>query len=414
LLQARATLDQEVDEVSRLLAAPVEAQLGNFLAELRSAVVTGASGKHIATSIFEFVDKQLRPGAAALAVDVKGEQTRLKSVTPGSMKFDSSIRKLSFGQSLSPLGAALLLASFYAPAYLLIYDLASASAAFTSLALAGVSCLLLGRLFRTSAHWTIWALFHGAIFGTCFFVSLPLAALTGGALEIDLVLPTALVSSVVVFALSSLESLLVRRAKLQTALQDLIAQLESTLRALETRLSVIRTKVSRQLHNDTQGKLVAVALRAGAVPTLDHAAAESILEELGQIDVRTSISMRDVKNFASRLAELRDFWSGALEIEWSASTEATKLLDLDSVLADRCVAILAEVLTNAAKYSSDGTVAVNLTESDGRLVLRASNPTSTAFGDSSPTGLGEASMREFTKSLSVTLVGGVFKLEAVL
>jgi len=173
---------------------------------------------------------------------------------------------LSFSQSLGVFGTTLLAAAYFAPSYLLIGGPGAAVAIGASLAVALVIWLFIALLVgKRTARWWLWALANGGIFFASVDLAWPLAVLLGADIEESLVVATAGLTALLAMVLSSLESLVVRRKKLQEALVSWNESLVESSTVLNQRLNLVRTNLAKHLHNNVQSQLVALALKLKAL-----------------------------------------------------------------------------------------------------------------------------------------------------
>ncbi len=411
LHNVRAHTAQELDELTATMRQPILGRLTRFAQLLDARLEQGASGVGLASEVFDFVGNDLRPGVTALA-----NQNGAKSIRwAGIRKVEPTLletKKVSFDEAFGAYGAALVLASFFVPSFWYLFDLPSAVAELLVLGFAVGVWKLVSRVAGTRvANWLLWAFLNGALFFSASLFASPISRTLGGKLEQDLALTTSVISGLVAFGLSAMQSMTVRRARLQVELQRLGEELNQAVATLDARLSMIRKNVEKHFHNTVQSRLVALALRLQGLEQLSSAQVQEFRQDLKAALQAATVDSTVTVAFQDRLKELSDFWTGALTIRWSLGPETLSLLGQDSELADRVMVVLREALTNAAKYSNDGSVQVEFLNRNHRLVVVASNSTKQAFWASNPTGIGTRSIDQASARSSWVLEGDTFTLE---
>jgi two-component sensor histidine kinase len=168
-----------------------------------------------------------------------------------------------------------------------------------------------------------------------------------------------------------------------------------------------------------QSQLVALALKLQAAgdswPT-DNSADEMTKSEALQILSKVGVTVEQARvkhsSFESSIAELQEFWQGALKITFEQDSEITTLLNSDASLNSRVLIVLRECLTNAAKHSVDGSVQVKLGVNNATVYLMAINKVSAASKGSRPTGVGRRTIQEATTYWGVYEVDGQYIFDA--
>jgi signal transduction histidine kinase len=265
---------------------------------------------------------------------------------------------------------------------------------------------------KQSGDWRLWALLNGLLFGASTLLLLVYSGLFGEPLPLDIVVATSASSGFMSAVASALQSLIVRRSSIASATESINAILRDAVAVMDARIVQLRTNVSRHFHNQVQAKIVALALKLAAEPALDDRVRAQSAAGLEEIEQALEVSEQTAVVFETQVDQLAEFWQGALELELQLDPAATELLAVDANLAARVVEVLREGLTNAAKHSTDGKVAVTI-ESDGsQVLLRMTNLRFDGLETLAPTGIGAATIGDASTSFTSGPQGKNFVLEA--
>jgi signal transduction histidine kinase len=420
LLDVQRKLSVELDELAAAYSKPIGERLGAFAEAISKD--KSISPQSLAEALFEFSGKDLRSSVGEMIAEpATGDSRRTNGRLAIGFKATAAFTTISFSQSLGVFGTTLLAAAYFAPAYFLIGGPVATLAIGASLVLAPVIWLLVGLLVgKGTARWWLWALLNGGIFFASVDVAWPLAVLLSADIEESLVFATAGLTSLLAMVLSSLESLVVRRKKLQEALIGWNESLSESSTKLNQRLSLVRTNLAKHLHNNVQSQLVALALKLRALgdtwPREDSDVGISKAEAMETIfkfgDAAQQKTVQQL-TFESSLAELLEFWQGALDVSFDQDSDSAKLLGADASISSRVFAVLRECLTNAAKHSLDGTVEITLSAANGKVCLVSTNLISTVSHSSNSTGVGSRTIEEATSSWKSTSNKGQYLFEAI-
>ena len=419
LQDVQRKLSIELDEIAAAYSKPIGERLRAFGEGIKKD--KSKSPRSLAEAIFEFSGRDLRSNVNEIIAESSARNSgRKKRTLAIDFRATASFTKLSFSQSLGIFGTTLLASAYFAPSYFLIGGPSAALAIGSSLVIALVIWLIIGRIVRErTARWWIWALLNGGIFFLSVDVAWPLALLLGADVEESLVIATSGLTALLAIVLSSLESLVVRRKQLQEALVRWNESLSESSMKLNQRLSLVRSNVAKHLHNNVQSQLVALALRLQAAgdswPT-DNSADGMTKSEALQILSKVGLTAEQARvkqpSFESSLVELQEFWQGALKITFEQDSEFVSLMNSDVSLSSRVLIVLRECLTNAAKHSVDGTVQVQLGVNNSTVYLMATNKVSAASKGSRPTGVGTRTIQEATTYWGVYEVDGQYIFDA--
>jgi signal transduction histidine kinase len=419
LQDVQQKLSVELDELAASYSKPISERLSAFVDA--TARDKSSSPQSLAKSIFEFSGTDLRSSVSDMIEDSTARYSRRVGRRQAiGFKATAAFTKLSFSQSLGVFGTTLLAVAYFAPSYFLIAGLGAALAIGASLGIALAVWLLIALIIgERKARWWLWALFNGGIFFASVNLAWPLILLLGADVEESLVIATSGLTALLAIVLSSLESLVVRRKQLQEALVRWNESLSESSMKLNQRLSLVRSNVAKYLHNNVQSQLVALALKLQAAgdswPT-DNSGDEMTKSEALQILSKVGVTVEQARvkhsSFESSIAELQEFWQGALKITFEQDSEITTLLNSDASLNSRVLIVLRECLTNAAKHSVDGSVQVKLGVNNATVYLMAINKVSAASKGSRPTGVGIRTIQEATTYWAVYEVDGQYTFDA--
>jgi signal transduction histidine kinase len=419
LRDVQRKLSVELDELAATYSKPIGERLRAFAESISKD--KSRSPQSLGEALFEFSGKDLRSSVSEMiSQSATANSRRTNRRLAIGFKATAAFTKLSFSQSLGVFGTTLLAAAYFAPSYFLIGGPGAALAIGASLAVALVIWLFIALLVgKRTARWWIWALANGGIYFASVDLAWPLAVLLGADIEESLVVATAGLTALLAMVLSSLESLVVRRKKLQEALVSWNESLVESSTVLNQRLNLVRTNLAKHLHNNVQSQLVALALKLKALgenwPTetsdtqITRTEALQTIASIGQVADQTK---SQISSFESSLTELKDFWQGALKVSIDVTPDSKSLLNTDAALSSRVLKVLRECLTNAAKHSVDGSVTIKIALQSGKIQLVSSNKVSSSSAGSKPTGLGTKTLQESTLSWKAKEENGQYLFEA--
>jgi signal transduction histidine kinase len=258
----------------------------------------------------------------------------------------------------------------------------------------------------------LWAVVNALIFGLSTLLLLPYSSLFGEALAFDLVSATAASSALMAGLASALQSLIVRRARISAATQALNATLRDAVAAMDARIEMLRKNVSRHFHNQVQAKIVALALKLSAEPEYDEGVRNQTVTALDDLERALEVAEQEAQPLELQLADLAEFWQGALELDSQIAYDARTRIDSDANLVARVVEVVREGLTNAAKHSTDGKVSLNIDLDGSQVRLRMSNARFDGLETLAPTGIGAATIGEASSWFTRHSEGDTFVLEA--
>jgi len=413
LLVVRRKLSSELEDLAVEFSKPIGERLKSFVT--RQGLFQSSSPSQIADAILEFSGEDLRSNVREISTDALARKRSGRASIIG-LAATAAFTKVKFSQSLGVAGMTLVTSAYFVTSFWLLAGVAASISVALSLALAiGLWVLFAGLVNDQNGRWWVWSLVNGGIY----FVSLNSTSLFAQILETNidsgLVLTTSGMTAVLAVVLSSLESLVVRRKLLQETLLEWNDSLTESSMRLSQRLNLVRSNVAKHLHNNIQSQLVALGLKLksqGDEWTAEGITRNEALDSLSKISEGVELTELKVKSFGSSLAELKEFWDGALEISIQLEKEAEQLLSASVELSGRMLNVLRQCLTNAAKHSLDGTVRLLIVEDAGTVQLRSINRIAENSNSSEPTGLGTKTIEDATSSWQATVRDGEYVFEA--
>lgn len=407
LLATRSTFVARLDDYAKQLSEPVQKLVSQLTARAEPLLKTHVRAAEVTKLISAVLDRDLREVLQDLD-SKRGEPSRAGS---GKTKLDSSLkplRRLPWAHSLNLPGTYAMLVLFFGPASFVIADASGLTAFALSLVTALFVELMLKRFVADlRGDWILFAGAHALISAA---TQLPFGFALGG--ENYPALAFAVSMSLIVFASSGLQSAIVRRDSLNRELDRLNAGLKSSISELEQRMRQLRNRAASDLHNRVQAELLRLGISLTSLEYLDEGAIAGVKKTLMGLlsdEDRTTPAAREPLEY---LAELTDFWEGALETEVHLPESAQELLRQDTLLLERVLAVLREALTNAAKYSNDGRVAISVEASEPKaLKLEVVNGYDSRLEKLSR-GMGSAILDENATTWSRSVAGNTFVLSA--
>ncbi len=414
LVAVRSFSADKFDRFAAELRNPVRERVLALVSEAKSTLLVQASKPaDVSDRLFAFLNSELRPLMSALADGSVASTEQLKVRSRKLPKLARSVNKVTFSQSQNPVAICLIIGLYMVPSMAFFGGQAGLFAELLVLATAATLWMAVSTLVgKQSGDWRLWALLNGLLFGFSTLLLVVYSGLFGEPLTFDIVVATSVSSGLMAAVASSLQSLIVRRSSIATATESINATLREAVAAMDARIVQLRTNVSRHFHNQVQAKIVALALKLSAEPALDDGVRAQAAAGLEEIEQALDVSEQKAVAFEAQVAQLAEFWQGALELEMQLDPAAAEILNADANLAARVVEVMREGLTNAAKHSTDGKVTVALERDGSQVLLRMTNLRFDGLETLAPTGIGAATIGEASTSFTSGPQGERFVLEA--
>lgn len=355
LVQTRSSFVEDLNRYAAQLRGPVQALIEKLKNQLEPQLKTSVRTAVVTRTIATFLDRELREVLNNLSarssvprVQVNQRQGKGQSLRP--------LRVVALKDSLSIFGLFSVVSLYFFPSSFFLGGIHGLLTFGLALAIAfAIEYALLRFWGSVSSSWVLIALGHCLIL----FLSQLAAGLILQPTELPY-LTFAMAMGLVAFASSSLQSAIVRRAKLNAELNRLNAGLTASIAELQQRMKYLQRRATGDLHNRVQAQLLRLGIQLSSREYLDEPSISFIrqtLESAAKDSQEPEAAKRDI---VQDINEVREFWDGALEVETEIDQAATSALQLDAVLVERVLAVIREGLTNAAKYSSDGRVSLVL------------------------------------------------------
>ena len=414
LVAVRSFSADKFDRFAAELRNPVRDRVLALVSEAKSTLLVQASKPaDVSDRLFAFLNSELRPLMSALADGSVTSSEQLKVRSRKLPKLARSVKKVTFTQSQNPVAICLIIGLYMVPSMAFFGGQAGLFAELLVLATSATLWMAVSTLVgKQSGDWRLWALLNGLLFGFSTLLLVVYSGFFGEPLKFDIVVATSVSSGLMAAVASSLQSLIVRRSSIATATESINATLREAVAAMDARIVQLRTNVSRHFHNQVQAKIVALALKLAAEPALDDEVRAQAAAGLEEIEQALDVSEQKAVAFEAQVAQLAEFWQGALELELQLDPAAAELLNADANLAARLVEVVREGLTNAAKHSTDGKVTVALERDGSQVLLRMTNLRFDGLETLAPTGIGAATIGEASTSFTSGPQGESFVLEA--
>lgn len=414
LVAVRSFSAEKFDKFAAELRNPVRERVVALVSEAKSTLLVQASKPaDVSDRLFAFLNSELRPLMAALTDSSVSSQEQQKVRLRNLPKVANSVNQVTFSQSQNPIAICLIIGLYMVPSMSFFGGQAGLFAELLVLATTATLWMIVSTfLGKRPGDWRFWALLNGLMFGLGTLLLLVYSSLFGDPLTFDIVVATSVSSGLMAALASSLQSLIVRRSSIAAATEVINATLREAVAAMDSRIVQLRTNVSRHFHNQVQAKIVALALKLTAEPALNDEVRRQALAGLEEIEHALETSEQKAVAFEIQLAQLAEFWQGALEIGLRLEPSTAELLNADANLAARVVEVLREGLTNAAKHSTDGKVTVALECDGSQVLLRMTNLRFDGLETLAPTGIGAATIGEASTSFTSGPQGESFVLEA--
>ena len=406
LLQTRSSAVEVLSHFALQLSEPLRSMLNRLNRTIAPILKAGEESAPVIAALGAFIQEDLRTTIS----EMQSAPKLITQPTEAKPKLQNraQLLRVQVKQSVSLVGLYLLSFLFFAPASMQISGMAGLLAFSLAMLLALSAQVVLFKVMGSrEIAWPVLGAVHGAIlFVAVFFIMTPFA---GDAFP---TLSTAISAAVIAFLSTATQSAIVRRTKLNEALQRLNTDLRDAVVEIEKRANALKSRATRSVHNDVQAKLLRLRLQLSVQEQISSDMADESRKLLNELTQEAQASAPSTLDFEKSIAEIEAFWRDALSISTNLDNGAIALLKKDTALVERVLAVLREALTNAAKYSLDGQVQLSLSEEEGsRLVLKVTN----LFNPSLPqsrTGVGTEIIDENATTWSRVRTGSQFALTA--
>ena len=365
LTQTRESAVVYLEDYARKLATYSAMMLGKLMESVGPELAEAGSPAKVAAEISRLAGGDLRDSLS----QIEQEKLSLDAAKRVRAKFPE-LRKVTTRKSTNLLGLYAIASLYLLPAALLLAGQEAMLQIALDLAITLTIQLLWFTLFgNREVQWVVLAgassvLFAAVPIVVSLFWPVPGLAATSFAFSLGLI---ALLYTVV-------ESTIVRRARVNAALEELNSALAESLVELERRVQQLKKSASANLHNDVQSGLLRLSLRLGSLEKFDESSLLSTREALDYLINKSTIIESAKLDSTTALTQLREFWEGALEITFELQPELAEKLNAEQPILARILEVTKEALTNAAKYSTDGRVELRISEpQSGRFELSVSN-----------------------------------------
>lgn len=387
-LAALVAEKSELDELRGGIRERIRIQKAELLQQVQTALnpameqvrneLARAGAADLSMKLRNVVENVVRPLSHNIGTSTQAIDLDIKAVTAKSNLSSSSrykIEKISVGGLLVPELVVFATASVAISAHILYFpNSAVYASALTLVVIFGYTKLVKFIFERVWLSITLASLTIIALaIGSAWAVNLGLLAL---GLEIGSTQLTQLaISETLIFMLiMSMQVIRTRRKALEQEMIGVISDLGILNSQLRQEVWLNRRRIAAVLHGSVQG-----ALYAGAIRLAKSQAPSAQEIEQVQADIVAAISKLELADGSERLvdvlAQIKDVWEGAVEIELpSLDAKTIELLEANAV-AGACVAeVIRESVSNAVKHGQAKRIRVDLELKPNHLAeVRISN-----------------------------------------
>ena len=414
LKYTRATLEEQIREISARLKDVVNQKLTTLLLDLESVLEKNKnlSAKELASAISETLNEGVRP----LSWNIENESAQISSSANVEIKRIGLLERFSYPIHIREVIAIRALLALYlffdVPVMYFHFDAVAAIEtigviAFTGLVLWGLKEFFGDRRFPS---WLAILLNSSAV--AVASSSFILMRAIAGELSADLE-ELALVFSMVQIAILGgiFQSSLVRHYAFIESQRQVNRDLESLVSQLRQSAWVAKKKLARLVHGQVQSDLLAAYLQLTQASTLDA----SLIKQVGQRieKAKTALSQMDNSSpaFQQTLEQITATWGSSFNVNTDISDDAIAALQQDPVATSCALEVVMEGINNAAKYGTAGqaTLVIGLT-SNSKLYIEVTNQTEVSEAENA--GYGSTVLDEVTHEWDFRIVDGAAKLTA--
>ncbi len=164
---------------------------------------------------------------------------------------------------------------------------------------------------------------------------------------------------------------------LRQAHREIIAETEAVNARLVWKVSrdnsllwAEQKQLSRTLHQDVQGTLIAAAFRLqrDIEADVDTSTALSEVRSLITEAAQQSVAPGAVHDLAEGMAEIRERWTGVIDVTWACDDQLVRRIDGDTVIRRITFDLLGEFITNSIKHGQARNAAAMITALDDTSV----------------------------------------------
>lgn len=406
LVNLRFQVMEKLESFASQIRRPVSEMVADLESRLTPLITVGGEVQVVTNQLNTFLIKNLKPFIGELSElqpQVRAVSNKLKKV-----KFSKELRTLAIRDSINIPATASILGLYFVPSSYFLSGLWGAAATFSGISCGAVVWYVIFRIRGQQRFtWLTLAINNGLIVTLSMMV---LAIVFNQSFEVAT--PTAIVSGLLTFSASALQSAIVRRSVLNAELETLNKDLRESNQDLERRMRHLKDQVKSHTHNTLQAQILNLKLQLGGLRYFDEDAQTATLSALEKIKKLGNSKPTAPMNFKQQLAELIEFWNGAVNVSIDVGSGAAALLEADEGMSASVLSVLREAITNAAKYSSDGCLAVALSSTRERTVeFTAKNSFNQTLQEFIP-GLGSEILDQSATTWKRSVEGSTFCLEA--
>lgn len=203
--------------------------------------------------------------------------------------------------------------------------------------------------------------------------------------------------------------------KLQRTLAEALRDTSDAGVEAQRLVDVERNRLTKLLHADIQGELIASAWRIRGEAMQSRA----VHREIARLSAALATLLqrepeRELEHAQTKVERLIRLWRSAVPIDFEASAESWANLDHSTKLTESLLDVLSEALTNAVRHGSRGRVVVRLEQTENRRVrltvanrgvLRQSELGASMEVTAASTSMGLSRIHERARSVQLTQQG---------
>lgn len=183
------------------------------------------------------------------------------------------------------------------------------------------------------------------------------------------------------------------RANTERELRETVNRLAVSVSTLRQNCWVIQRRLGYVMHGPIQGALHAAAMRLADTGVPDPALIAAIRRDIDSAFERLDLDSTSTASVQESFEDLASLWEGECAITWSVSQEADRAIVQSRSLAECVVEIAREAVGNAIRHGQSRAIHLNISVSEGILVLRCRDDGASGKPDGVP-GLGSRMLDE--------------------
>lgn len=232
-------------------------------------------------------------------------------------------------------------------------------------------------------------------------ISATTAGFTSGLSErfVPMIIPQTLLWTLSGWVVAVLPSLREETVRVLRELNAATNELREELVRVNTAYRLQQKAIARALHGPIQDAMSVSSFRLAAAVESGTATPELIVElrdMIAQTLVLLEKSDDEVPSLDSALADVAELWEGVVEITWTITPEAARVIGTHQITAASATELLREAVSNSVRHGQASEVGILVAVADDRLALRVANNGTLDPKSKKKKGLGTTLLDELT------------------